>query len=75
MWQELHQLHNPGAQRAGLCCHCPCLDFSLSLAVNIDTKVNLDAQKAQEYPVPANFANAKVMLWTKDFAPLANVLN
>ena len=45
------------------------------VSANIDTKVNLNAQGRQEYTIPAGFANAKVMLWSKDFDPLTNVLN
>lgn len=42
--------------------------------VNTERKVTLDAQGTQEYPVPAGFENAKVMLWSADFVPLANIL-
>ena len=44
-------------------------------AVNNATKVTLDAQGTQEYSIPSGFANAKVMLFTADYKPLANVLN
>ena len=43
--------------------------------INNETKVTLSAQGAQEYAIPTGFEAAKVMFFTADFKPLANVLN
>ena len=45
------------------------------VSVDIDTKVNQDAQSTKEYAIPTGFENAKVMLWTSDFKALTNALN